>query len=173
SRFHRRRARARASSERVRRVEETVSEAREEGEVVAQHAAPKSGEVVEEAASPRRPQVEVELQPFPEHDPRDRLAREMAGADVRHVAVVTIETVWIRHQALRQELVAHLGAGVRRETLHDREVETQAARIAERPADGRAIVVGVADDEPPDRLDAILLEETDRAGRLVLGLTAL
>src|SRR5262249_30086737 len=61
----------------------------------------------------------------------------------------------------------------RRETLHDREVETQAARIAERPADGRAIVVGVADDEPPDRLDAILLEETDRAGRLVLGLTAL
>src|SRR2546430_336345 len=95
----------------------------------------------------------------PEHGARDLGAGQVARAHVHHVAVVAREIVGVRHQSRGEQLRPHLGTRVGRETLHDREVEPEPARVAEGAADGGAVVVRVADDEAAHRLDAVLPEE--------------
>src|SRR5581483_3361252 len=109
------------------RVEETVAGALEERDVVAEHRAPEGREVVEEAAPARGARVVVELHVLPQHGARELPAREVTGADVHHVAVVAAEIVGIRDEAFGDELIAHLRARVRRQALHDREIEAEAA----------------------------------------------
>ena len=97
----------------------------------------------------------------------------MTRPDVRHVAVVPGEVVRVRHQPLGQQVGPHLGPRIRRQALHDREVESEPAGVAERPRDRPAVVVRIADDEAADGLDPVLLEKPDGTRRLVLVLSAL
>ena len=111
------------------RSEHAVPKSADEREVVPEHRGAVRRVVADESAPSHDARRPVEAEPFPHHRTGDGARVEVPCADVRHVSVVTREVVGIRHEALRQELLAHFGARIRREALHDREVEAEVAKL--------------------------------------------